>query len=438
MDTRPPIEAPNESPVLSVAFNQDASRFAVGLPTGFCIYLSRACKLQISRDLKAGIGLAQMMGNANYVALVGGGRAPKFPQNKVIIWDDSKGKTALEITTLTAVRGVQLSKTRVVVVLQNSVRVYAFEKHPKPLAIYETADNLQGLCCLSDRYLVFPGRILGQVQVVHLETDSVSIIPAHNSSLKALQLSTDGELLATASEKGTIIRIYSTSSCARIAERRRGTDSATIFSLRFSPSGSMLACTSDKGNLHIFDVPIAGQRRPSSSSPQPPGSPGRAQQLQPQSGSAAGGAAAISPLGTSPGETRTSKWGFLSSIPFGPFADVYSFASAPFDSGQEPMSGQGGGGGGTTLIAGGGPSGTTGGGNSPFSGHDHNAVLGTTARPMKGIIGWLDERTLAVVGAGVDARWEKFLIVESSEGSGGGGGGGLALVREGWKRYMSS
>lgn len=163
--------------------------------------MSQACKVQVSRDLKAGIGLAQMMGNANYIALVGGGRTPKFPQNKVIIWDDSKGKTALEITTLTAVRGVQLSKTRVVVVLQNSVRVYAFEKHPKPLAIYETADNLQGLCCLADRYLVFPGRIPGQVQVVHLETDSVSIIPAHNSGLKALQLSTDGELLATASEK---------------------------------------------------------------------------------------------------------------------------------------------------------------------------------------------------------------------------------------------
>ncbi|KXJ94136.1 WD40-repeat-containing domain protein [Microdochium bolleyi] len=429
MDTRPPIEAPNESPVLSVAFNQDASRFAVGLPTGFCIYLSRACKLQISRDLKAGIGLAQMMGNANYVALVGGGRAPKFPQNKVIIWDDSKGKTALEITTLTAVRGVQLSRTRVVVVLQNSVRVYAFEKKPKPLAIYETADNLQGLCCLSDKYLVFPGRIPGQVQVVHLDTDSVSIIPAHNSSLKALQLSTDGELLATASEKGTIIRIYATSSCARIAERRRGTDSATVFSLRFSPSGAMLACTSDKGNLHIFDVPVGQRRGPSPSSP--PRSPGGANP------STTGAVA----TGTSPGDTRTSKWGFLSSIPFGPFGDVYSFASAPFDSGQEPLIGPGGmsraggsssgGGGGAGSGLGGGAGGGAGGGPA-----DHNAVLGTTSRPMKGIIGWLDEHTLAVVGAGVDARWEKFVLVQDT--ADGGGGGGLALVREGWKRYPGS
>ncbi len=142
-----------------------------------------------------------MMGNANYLALVGGGRSPKFPSNKVIIWDDSKGKIALEISTLTSVRGVQLSKSRVVVVLQNSVRVYAFEKQPKPLAVYETADNLLGLCCLTDKYLVFPGRTSGQVQVVHLINDSVTIIPAHNSNLRAIQLSSDGELLATASEK---------------------------------------------------------------------------------------------------------------------------------------------------------------------------------------------------------------------------------------------
>jgi WD repeat-containing protein 45 len=162
---------------------------------------SSSCRPQVARDFSAGIALVQMMGRANYVALVGGGRSPKFPQNKVIIWDDSKAKVALEITTLTAVRGVQLSKTRVAVVLQNSVRVYAFEKQLKLLAKYETADNMLGLCCLTDKYLVFPGRTPGQVQVVHLETDSVSIIPAHNSSLRALSLSMDGELLATASEK---------------------------------------------------------------------------------------------------------------------------------------------------------------------------------------------------------------------------------------------
>ncbi|KAI1077553.1 WD40-repeat-containing domain protein [Whalleya microplaca] len=390
MNTRPPIETPNEHAALSVAFNNDASRFVVGLDSGFCIFVSDSGKIQTARVFNAGLGLVQMMGNANYLALVGGGRSPKFPQNKVIIWDDSKGKTALEIATLTAVRGVQISKTRVAVALQNSVRVYAFQKPPQPLARYETADNLLGLCCLTDKYLVFPGRTPGQVQVVHIETESVSIIPAHSSNLRALQISSDGELIATASEKGTIIRIFSTSSCAKIAERRRGTEFAAVYSLRFSPSGDMLACTSDKGSLHIFEVP--SPRRPTSSTAhRPTASPGLA-------GSSSGGS-------SSNADSR-NKWGFLSNIPFGPFSDVYSFTSAPFETGDEPLL----------------PSNPRHVGESP--------VLGTS-RPIKGVVGWVSDRSLVVVGAGQDARWEKFVLQTGEDGR-------LVVVREGWKRYLGN
>lgn len=36
-------------------------------------------------DFNAGVGLVQMMGKANYVGLVGGGRQPKFAANKASI-----------------------------------------------------------------------------------------------------------------------------------------------------------------------------------------------------------------------------------------------------------------------------------------------------------------------------------------------------------------
>ena len=110
-----------------------------------------------------------------------------------------KGKVALEITTLTAVRGVQLGprplrcrgqqRDPVTVqmhrhvrvadpaelddhlvphghrVHQNSVRVYSFAKPPDLLHVYETADNFLGLCCLSEKKLAFPGRTAGQIQL---------------------------------------------------------------------------------------------------------------------------------------------------------------------------------------------------------------------------------------------------------------------------------
>lgn len=70
---------------------------------------------------------------------------------------------------------------------------------PKKLAVFETAKNPLGLCCLGTKILAFPGRTPGQVQVVQIESENVSIIPAHGSPLRAIELSPDGEILATAS-----------------------------------------------------------------------------------------------------------------------------------------------------------------------------------------------------------------------------------------------
>jgi WD repeat-containing protein 45 len=200
--------------------------------------------------------------------------------------------------------------------------------------------------------------------------------------------------------QGTLIRVFSTTSGARLAELRRGIDRATIFSLAFSPSGLMLACTSDKSTLHIFDVPHP--RKParlsaSSASPRPT-SPA----LQP-------GPSTSVPRSGSPsdnGGDGTGKWGFLSKIPLMPrvFSDVYSFASTPFEPGEEPLVG-----------------------GLPATGY---TTLGTT-RPPKGILGWLSEDSLLVIGAGKDARWEKFKICEDQEGK-------RQCVREGWKRYLKS
>jgi len=104
------------------------------------------------------------------------------------------------IPVLTTVRGVRLSRSHIVVALQSSVRVYKFKAKPEIWAVYQTAENPLGLCCLAEKTLAFPGRTPGQVQLVDLVAGNVSIIPAHGSSLRAIDISRDGEVLATASE----------------------------------------------------------------------------------------------------------------------------------------------------------------------------------------------------------------------------------------------
>ncbi|EAQ90098.1 hypothetical protein CHGG_06717 [Chaetomium globosum CBS 148.51] len=391
MNTRTPLESPSSTVVLSISFNDDCSCFAVGLNTGFC----KTCARRTTRVFNAGVGLVQMMGKANYIGLVGGGRQPKFAANKA---SPCRFYAALEISALTPVRGVQLSKEHIVVVLQNSVRVYKFAKPPNLQSAYETANNPWGLCCLSPKRIAFPGRTVGHVQLVEIATGNVSIIPAHSSAIKAVQLSPDGELLATASEKGTLIRVFATSNCARLVELRRGIDPATIFSLAFNPSGTMLACTSDKSTLHVFDVP-----HPKRASWQQQ----QQEQQQLQNGGVSG--ATSGSTSESNGGDGAGKWGILSKIPLMPrmFSDVYSFASAPFEVDDEETTNEG-------MTSG-----------LPVS---ETTTLGTS-KPPKGVLGWVGENTVLVVGAGKDARWEKFGIQE-------GGDGKRYCVREGWKRYL--
>ena len=79
------------------------------------------------------------------------------------------------------------------------------------------------------------------------------MIPAHSGQLAAIQFSPLGNRVATASDKGTVIRIFNVSDGTKVYELRRGLKrTATIHSLSFSPCGHFLACSSNTETIHIF------------------------------------------------------------------------------------------------------------------------------------------------------------------------------------------
>ena len=54
--------------------------------------------------------------------------------------------------------------------------------------------------------------------------------------------------------KGTIIRIFSAEEGVLLQELRRGSGKAFITSLIFHPTMNMIACTSNKTSIHLFEI----------------------------------------------------------------------------------------------------------------------------------------------------------------------------------------
>ena len=121
-------------------------------------------------------------------------------------------------------------------VLDARTYIYNFEELRLIDAI-ETCPNQKGLVALNpdpdNTVLATPDIQKGYVRVNVYEKNKSFKIPAHNGALSAICLNYAGTLLATASEKGTIIRIYSTETGQPLQEVRRGTEKAEIYSICF-------------------------------------------------------------------------------------------------------------------------------------------------------------------------------------------------------------
>lgn len=205
----------SDKKVLSVSWNQDWSGFIVGTSRGFNVYSSNPIKERTSRGPhESGFKIAEMLFFSNIFALVGNGyNNSEYPPNKVFIWDDLKNQCFCELAFKSQVIAVKLRREHIVVVLRKNIYVYSF-KNLKVNCLIETVKNPKGLCCVSNvetkAVLACPGFHPGQVQVHDLRRNIIKLIKAHDSDISCMSLALDGSLLATASSKGTLIRIFNT------------------------------------------------------------------------------------------------------------------------------------------------------------------------------------------------------------------------------------
>ena len=267
---------PRPRKILYVEFNYDSSYFMIGTDIGFQVHQSYPLALKFSRVLNGGIGIVKNLNKSNIFGLVGGGVSPKYAPNKLLLWDDKKGKEIYEFRFNSYVSNCFIKLKYIFVFCKDTINILSM-KTMKTVEVILTINNEEGVGTISsaiDKYILcWPDLAKGNIAIKdfsELKSSSVTInasnleknsifknklsFQAHESKICFLKLNKEGDKLATASKRGNIIRIFDTIKGCIIQELKRGSGDANIYSINFAFDNNFLAITSDHGTAHIFVI----------------------------------------------------------------------------------------------------------------------------------------------------------------------------------------
>jgi len=238
------------------SFNFDGTSFTFGTEKGFGYYQSDPFLEKTKQIFGEGIGIVESLENSNILAFVGGGSNPRDSPNKISIWDDYLYSCVAEIELPGVVKGVKLSKERILATTENRVYVFDFETL-KRVGKYDTVPNPDGLGLLSPitNTIAYLTNKIGEVCISKMDGNKY-IIKAHDHNIQKFSLSYDETLLATASTRGTLIRVFDSTMSGNtpLKEFRRGYNDCLVKSICFDRNSRHICVSSNTETMHLFSI----------------------------------------------------------------------------------------------------------------------------------------------------------------------------------------
>lgn len=241
-----------------INFNQDCTSLAIGTRTGYKLFsLNSVDKLDLIYESACrDVTIVERLFSSSLIALVS-----QSSPRRLRVCHFKKGTEICQYSYSNTVLAVKLNRARLVVCLEESLYIHNIRDMKVLHTIRETPPNPRGLCALSINsdscYLAYPGSTTsGEVQLFDaFNLQAKLMIPAHDSPLAALCFNPSGSRIATASERGTVIRIFNVTDGSRLIEFRRGVKRcAHVYSLSFSQDSQYLALSSNTETVHIFKI----------------------------------------------------------------------------------------------------------------------------------------------------------------------------------------
>lgn len=305
----PPVTKDEPDKINCYGFNQDYTCFFVGTNRGFRVYNSDTFYLRLDRKVGP-VRIMDLLYRSNILFYVLD--SSDISRRHLHVWDDSIAKDVAVLTFASPILHIRSLRSLVTIILEKRMFIYDLSTVKVVTALdLPVLPSLKQLISLASRKLpvktidnknqeknieektnqekniqeqdqehivISPDTTAGYIRL-HFFKSSVkgkeidktsttdelqlikhSSIAAHNNELMATSLSVDGNLVATTSEKGTVIRVFNTNNNELQYVFRRGTESAKILTLQFTltlnkNSGlPYLFVGADRGTLHLYHL----------------------------------------------------------------------------------------------------------------------------------------------------------------------------------------
>ena len=206
------------------------------------------------------ISMVVMLYRTNILALVGTENNSIYNKNKVIIWDDYLKKTLSELKFSQNILNLKLRKDKIVVICLDKIYVFSLNSF-ESIDIIETGENIHGVIGINyneeNTIIAYPDKKKGKINIKNYYKKQNISIDAHEKIIGNIILTNEGNLMASATEMGTIIRIFETNNGNLIQEVRRGKEKAQINCICFDKNNKFIAASSNRGTVHIWSLSTA-------------------------------------------------------------------------------------------------------------------------------------------------------------------------------------
>jgi autophagy-related protein 18 len=290
-------EAADASEVLAVSFNQDQSCLAVATTRGVKIFSLDAGLECVFEHRMGACRIAEMLFRSSLLVVVGAGETHDMSPRRLKVFNTSTRAVIADLPFPDTIAAVRLDRQKLVVVEASRATIFDLATLATQRTI-ATARNERGVVAMTadetgetslvalpaEQVAAFlrtgtkankantrgdgprdgatDSRLASRlgVVVVHdcLNHHAVCEIRAHRAPLAAMAFSSDGRFLATASERGTVVRVHVLPAAdERLTKTfRRGVQGAVVRQIAFGPKtpngGLALAASSEKGTVHVF------------------------------------------------------------------------------------------------------------------------------------------------------------------------------------------